>query len=356
VHSQIEVLVGSSRFTGWESVTVTTSLGSAAASVQLTGSALPARGLSGQEPIEVRHGATPVFRGHLDDMRLSVLKDSTGFDSSGRSLAADLVDSQVDPLSGPREVLNQSPAAIAQRYILALAPRIGLDLSLLDSSHRIEKFAHATGETYWAAMERALRTEGILATAGPRGELRLISPSRFERLPLLLREGENVLGMTATTSFKERANLTVARGQGSSTGDDWESTLEVTGTAEDLAVRATRISVVQVEGEPSEAECLARAQWEQAIRAARGSHVNVVVPEWTFDVAGSIYRPGMIAPVALPSIGISGSLVIDSVQLRETGEGRTTQLSLVRRDAYAAKPQLAIDEDSIATSFAEVDA
>ena len=347
----MEVLVGSERFSGWESVVITTSLGSVAASVQLSGAALPARGIQGQEPIQVRHGGVSVFQGHLDEMSLSVLKDTAGFNASGRSLAADLVDSQIDPLSGPREVLNQEPARIAQRYILALAPRVLLDLSLLESSHRIEKFAHAPGETYWAAIERALRTEGILAAAGPRGEVRLISPSRFERLPLQLREGENVLAMTATTSFKSRANFTVATGQGSSSGD-WENTLEVVGTADDLAVRPSRISVVQVEGEPTEAECVARAQWEQAIRAARGSRVNVVLPGWTYSAEGSIYRPGMIAPVALPSVGVSGSLVIDSVQLRETAEGRTTQLSLVRRDAYASKPQLAVEDDCIAASFA----
>ncbi len=157
--------------------------------------------------------------------------------------------------------------------------------------------------------------------------------------------------MAAQTTWKDRANYTVARGQGSGAGEGWERALEVRGTAEDESVRTTRVSVVQLEGEPTSAECTARAQWEQAIRAARGSRVTVVVEGWTYGAEETLWRPGSLVPVWLPAIRVSGRLLIDAVQLREGAEGRTTQLSLVRPDAYLPQPTLTAGADPVGSSF-----
>ena len=348
--SAIAVRIGDAIFQGWTSVTVTTSLGLVAASVQFSGASAPARTIRTSEEIEVLHGDQRVFRGYMDDLELAITRDATSFNASGRSLSADLVDSQIDPIGGPGPAKNQTIEGLVIRYAGALSPRIPIDTSLLASTARIPDFAYGTGETYWAAIERALRTDGVLATAGADGGIKLVSPNRFERLPLLLREGENVTSMRAVTSFKERAHFSVARGQGSPAGD-WESSLEVLGEAIDQAIRKSRVHVFQVEGQPTEAECAARAAWEQAIRAARGSRVTVGVPSWSYGVDGATFRPGLIAPVALPSIGISGSMVIDAVQLVQDENGRRSILSLVRKDAYQPQPQLSAESDTVASSW-----
>ncbi|MEM8711650.1 MAG: phage baseplate assembly protein [Planctomycetota bacterium] len=348
--SAISVLVAGAAFTGWDSISVTTSLGSVAASLQLTGASAPARTLTASEPVEVRHESQTVFRGYLDDLDLAITKDSTSFAAGARSFAADMIDSQIDPIGGPGPLSNQTIESVVRRYQEAISRVTPVDASLLASSLRIPEFAYNPGETYWAAIERALRFDGVLATAGASGGIRLITPSRFERLPLQLREGDNVQAMRVSTSWKSRAHFNIARGQGSP-GGDWETQLEVLGEATDESVRRSRVHVYQVEGAPTAQECRARAEWEQAVRAARGSRVTVTVPEWNYDVQGSIYRPGMIAPVALPSIGVSGSLVIESVRLTLSNDARLTQLTLVRRDAYVPQPQLTEESDTVAASW-----
>ena len=344
MESEVTVELGNDRLTGWNSVVVSASLSAVAATVSLAGAALPARGLTGREPIRVLENGEPIFRGYLNSVSFEVDGERASFQADGYSLASDLVDSIIDPLGTPSEMIDRSVADIVGEYAFALNRRLPVVNELPANTRRIAKHAPVPGESYWSAVERACRSAGVLATPGPDGEIRLIAPGLWKRIPVLLRQGDNVESMRVSTSWSDRYHFLVAQGQGASTGSDWQNRLRVTGEAQDQAVRNTRVNVVQLEGNPTAEDCTARAEWEAAVRAARGTSIEVIVAGWRHS-AGELWAQGTRLQTALPAIGVSGPLVVDGVTFRYDDKAQTTQLRLARADAYQAQPVVPVSQD-----------
>lgn len=345
----VSIQVAGRRLSGFTSLRVATSLGAAAATATFGGSTFERGALNGQDSVRVVIGGVQVFEGALDSIELEQGPEGRAFSATARTRTADLIDSQIDREQVPAELTNTNIVALVQRYLFALEPpaangtRIvsipGPFTTLLATPlDVIARHATNPGESYWTAIERACRQVGVLATASRFGGLELISPSRFPRLKVILREGRNVLSMRSSTSWADRAHTIVAEGQGDAFTEGWEESLRVRAIAIDAAVRPSRIRVVQMEGSPTIDDCRRRAQWEAQILSVRGTVISVVVPGWVPDGTNEPWQVGRRVEVALDSLEVSTELLIDAVVHRFSDQGITTQLNLVRRDAYAAEP------------------
>ncbi|MEO1700314.1 MAG: hypothetical protein AAFU73_23710 [Planctomycetota bacterium] len=353
--SEVALEVGRRRLTGFSSLRVSSGLTDAVAKATFGGADFEARTFDGFEDVRVTIDGAPVFTGALDSIERELGDSGVAFSASARSRMADLVDSTVDPEVVPAELLNQDLVSIIQVYLRALEPigdgtgtrRIPLpDASRLPRPlERIPRHAPARGESYWTAIERACRQVGVLATPNRRGGVDLIAGGQFPALSAVLREGDNVLKARASTNWAERAHRTIADGQGDSFGNGWEDRLSVRAEAVDWAVRPTRTELLQMEGAPTRQECAARAEWEVQVRAARGSSVTVVTPGWIVPGSNEPWRVGRRIELSIPSLSVAGGLLIDRVTLRFSPDAITTQLQLVREDAYLPVPAVAAEAE-----------
>ena len=353
--SEIALEVGRRRLTGFSSLRVESSLTEGVAKASFAGSDFAARTFNGFEDVRATIDGTSVFTGALDSIDREMGDGGVSFRASARSRMADLGDSIVDPELVPAERLERDLVSIIQAYLRAVEPirdgRGTRRIPLPDSSRlprpleRIPRHAPARGESYWTAIERACRQFGVIAAPNARGGVDLVAQGRFPTLSAGLREGENVLTARASANWSERAHRTIAEGQGDAFGDGWEDRLAVRAVAVDRAVRPTRTELVQVEGQPTPEDCAARAQWEVQVRAARASRVSVVTPGWLVPGTATPWSVGHRVGVVLPSLRVSGRLLIDRVGLRFGDDGLTTQLTLVRDDAYRPAPEVAAEEE-----------
>jgi prophage tail gpP-like protein len=98
---------------------------------------------------------------------------------------------------------------------------------------------------------------------------------------------------------------------------------------------------VLAEGAVTASDAEQRAQWEATIRATRAHRLTVTVPGWRRPQSSRAWAINTLAPVEIPALGISAELLIVQTTMRRARrEGSTTELVLVRPDAFAPQPQL----------------
>lgn len=337
----VQVKIGTRLLTGFTSARITAALSAAAATVSLSGASFAARTFNGEEPLEVLTDGVTVFAGVLDSVQLEIGPAGSRFTLTGRTQTADLVDSTVDREVVAAELAGLDIVELVQTYRKALGVPVAVRTQRLRRPLPIvEKFAGVPGETYWNAIERACRKVGVIATSGQFGNLQLITPGNYPRVPVGLRQGENVLAARSSTNWADRTRTVIAEGQGSAFSSAWEQQLRVRGFATDNAVRPSRVRVLQVEGSPTPEDCRLRAAWEAQHRAARGTRIAVKVAGWLVEGTTDPWRQGTLVGCAIPDIRVSGFFLIDSVSHEWSDQGLVTQLELVRRDAYDIAPTI----------------
>lgn len=82
-----------------------------------------------------------------------------------------------------------------------------------------------------------------------------------------------------------------------------------------------------------------RAVWEAARRAGRGRSAVVTVDSWR-DGKGKLWAPNTLAPVSLPSLGLTGAVWCISEVTFRLGErgGRTADVELLPQEAFQPEP------------------
>lgn len=113
----------------------------------------------------------------------------------------------------------------------------------------------------------------------------------------------------------------------------------VRGTAEDKGVwRENRVLVIRAEGAITPELATKRAQWEATVRAARADTFTVRVQGWT-QADGTLWPVNRLVRVRSPMLGIEDVLLTASATYTlDENSGTTTELRLVRKDAFTPQP------------------
>jgi prophage tail gpP-like protein len=82
-----------------------------------------------------------------------------------------------------------------------------------------------------------------------------------------------------------------------------------------------------------------RALWEASRRAGRGRSVTLTADSWR-DSKGKLWAPNTLAPVSLPSLGLTDATwCISEVTYKlAEGSGRTADLQLMPQEAFQPEP------------------
>lgn len=331
---EIALTVNGTTFSGWKSATVTRSLEAIAGGFELS---VSDRWRQDQQPWQIRDedlctlslAGQRVISGYVDRRSVSYSATDHTLTVAGRDRTAVLVDCSA--LGPPWEYLSTPALTVLQRLAEPFGVTVTSDVTL---GKLPEKVTVNPGDSVFSVIETICRKLGVLALSDGDGGVLVTRPGVARAVTALV-EGENLVSGSATFDATGRFRRYVVLGQSQAT-DDWfgEGTAGVRGEATDGGVaRGSRVLVVRPEGNVTPALARVRAEWEAAVRAARGDTVTVSVQGWT-QGDGALWPLGALVELRSPTLGIEGEVLITETVFSVGDGGTTTQLTLRRPDAY----------------------
>ena len=289
----------------------------------ISGSGLPNHP---DDEVTITAGGTLLLTGYVRDVNPSydAKGNSRDLTMSFVSKTVDATETSVDHASG--EVLNKSLPDVAREFD-TLGIGIEDDGGLpVEPKHKL-----IPGETLFETVERRARGRGILIHDTPEGKLKLATRPAGLHAGTLKR-GVNITKASATLTGKDRHSDVTVRGQ--STVGSEDAQLRPQAVAKDSGVRRRRPVIIPHEGEVLTDRMKTRAEWHAKRGAGNSVTASISVIGWR-DQGGTIWTPNFLVQVEDDWIGISGMMVIKSVQLDQDGEGEGTTATLSLADPRA---------------------
>ena len=297
----------------------------------------------GQEPIalreglpcQVRLGEDVVITGFIDDLETDDTETSSSVRLAGRDRTGDLVDCSAVHKSG------QWRGAKLERIVADIAQPFHIDVvvaSGTDTGEVFKRFALEEGEKAFDAIDRACRLRGVLVTSTPDGNL-LLTTASSTSTEVHLEEGVNMRKFNSRHSWKERHSEIIIKGQ--MAGDDHEygaAAAHLKATAKDAEIDRYRPLIVVAEHGTTTKALGERAQWEVAVRMGRGKRGGCTVVGWRTGKDGQVgplWQPNMLVQVKSARMRLDMELLIVGCTYQLTEQGRSTELSFARPEAFA---------------------
>lgn len=304
-----------------------------------------------QSVVEIFYGDRLVLLGRIDAVRINKSKTGSELEVGGRDLTADLVDCtpNVEVSEWADIPIEDLARELASPYRISVIPP-----NPAFPVPSIFHFKIGAGETCWAAIERACRIRAVLAFSTPEGHLRIERPVSDERTEF-----------TATLTNWESAELEindadrfqfygVSSQQSGSETIGGDATMLVEASSLDFGVKRNRRLTVLCESAAGFDDAATRAQWEATFRAARSRQLRLTVVGWensngaTVSGADELWRLNTMVYVEV--FGVKEALLLGGIAFRYGAGGVTTELSLMRPDAFIPQPEVSSD-DPFATAF-----
>lgn len=333
----IRLLVNGKAYLGWKSARITRSITAIAGSFDLQvsdrwGAKAEPWAIAEEDECRVQVGADVVLDGYVDRRSLSIAGKERAMRVSGRDRAAVLVDCSavLDRWSFRQLTAAGIAGKVAEPFGIGVSVQAGVDLP------RLGKIAVNPGDSAFSVIRRVAEMSGVLVISDGAGgiELSRAGTARVEAL----REGVNVLSAAidydAVDRYRRYVVISSPPGDDHSSGED----LRVRAEAMDEAVRRPeRVQIIRPDTGLTRARARARGDWEARVRAARAESVTIAVVGWQ-QSSGDLWPVNALCTVQAPSLGVDGDLLISQVTHQHGPEGQTTELQLVRPDAFSPDP------------------
>lgn len=348
---EVNLIIGSTAYSGWDSVSIRRSLDEAIHSVQLGvldtwgSDQLPA--IRNGSPFEIRLGDTLITTGYIDQVHHQYDGEQRSVSVRGRSKAADLQDCAYPMATAPSTWNNQPVLAICQ----ALAKPFGIkvtDSSML-ASQKVAVAKVRQGDTPFDIISEYLRVIGARIVSLPDGNLDIVSASS-DRIKTALALGENIISADDVNDLRDRFSdyrvVSQTRGFDLSSPEDSSS---IVGDARDAVMKAIRYRPTTVNS-PSmlssldEANKLARVY--RNVAAGHSHQTIYTVIGWRHSE--SVWEPNRLVRVVDPVCGWNDWLMIGTVELVSDTQGQRTEITVMPATAYDITAEPAIDPEGFA--------
>lgn len=340
------LVVGGQRYSGWKSIRVTRTIEGLCGSFSLD---VSDRWDGAVEPWPIAEGSACqveiddqiVISGYVDKRRLSASKDTRALSYSGRDRAADLVDCSIliPDASTKGNKWSYRNIDIAQ-FVTQIAGQHGISVTVQPGLvlNKDPLLVAHPGETGYEAIKRAAASSGVLVVSDGVGGILITGPSPTRADSLV--EGTNILEAEVEYDAADRFYTYLISSQPPGTDDANADAIRVQAQATDTDVtRTNRTLLIRPEKGYNTTGARKRADWEARIRAAKAATAQVTVQGWK-QSSGALWQVNTITHVYAPRlIGVDGDMRISQVEFTIGESGRTTQLHLVRPDAFTPEPQ-----------------
>lgn len=339
---ELVLTVGGQALTGWKSVEVDVGLEQMPNTFQVDATensptAKDAVGVKEGSPCTVALGSDKVITGYVDTVIPYFDAGGHGVRLVGRGKCQDLVDCSAEWAGS--QVSGSSALEIAQK----LAKPYGITARLEGPAGPVvPQFNINVGDTPADILELVTRHAGLIYYEGPDGELILAEVAAEDAASGFV-EGQNVQAASVIRSIAQRYSdykCSLLSVETSGLFEDFEGLYYF--ACQDPFVGRRRQLVLVAEGVDGGRELAkTRALWEASRRAGRGRAVNVTVDSWR-DRAGKLWTPNTLAPIALPTLKLTGATYcLAAIKFRYGLEsGRTADVTLMPRESFAPDPIL----------------
>lgn len=367
--SDARLIVAGKKYGGWRSVRVTRSIESLAGSFDLEVTDRwtdleQYQPIAEEDPCRVEIDDQVVIDGYIEGRSINLSAQARALSYSGRDAVALLVDcSAIPPKWAYRNVTVAALAEIlAEPFGIRVSVQQGLSLPSAPG-----KTAISPGDSAFDVLAKMARAAGVLLVSDGAGGL-LITRSGSSRAASAIVEGKNMLSGTVDYDGRERFRRYVVLTQTASSDRMWTELAGVP-TPREAGGNATRIRAEQTDSGVAREERVLilrpeqgmtteyaqqRADWEARIRAAKAERVTVMVVGWT-QPNGELWPLNALVRVQAPTLRGDGDLLISQVTYSLDDGGETTQLFLVRPDAFAPEPALVRKAVLSAAKWKELD-
>lgn len=345
---EIRLVVGGIPYAGWKSIRVTQSMKSLAGSFALEVS----------DRWDGKKSPWPIAEGDACRVALAgevlingyVFKRDVASDANGRTLSyegrdksANLVDCsalvQAGTISKGKwtftdvDLAGLAHAIATDQFGLFVNIQAGLGALLVKN----KKVVLHPGDTGFEVIAKEAAAAGVLVISDGDGGIVITRGSKERAAPLI--EGKNLKGIHGSYDMSERFHRYLISSQVPGSDEQFGEDVNIQAEAIDLGVRDTsRVLLIRPDKGYNAADAKRRADWEARIRAARSEKISAVVQGWR-QPNGERWKVNRLTHVDAPSAGIGGDLLISTVEYTVSSEGgTTTQLSLVRPDAFTPEP------------------
>jgi prophage tail gpP-like protein len=333
----IKVLINSSEFYGWESISIKRSIEaiSGAFTMQVSD-----RWQDGQKSFDIFPGDTcqliedgiTLINGHVDDVPISQDADSVSISVTGRDRSADLVDCSAENKPG------EWRKAKLETIIADICKPFGIYVKAeIDTGEKFDPaFSLEPGERAFEAIDRACRMRGVLPVSDGDGNIILTKPGVREADDFLAVGDGVVEKVSATYSHKERFSSYTVKGTAKPTDDFFGKTAyQITGSASDPTVSRYRPLIIISETPCTRKIAEHRAAWEASIRAGRAASIAVDVTGW-YQSTGRLWQINELVAITAPRVRLNGDrlLIAEITYTINDGSNRMTSLTLRRPEAY----------------------
>lgn len=289
--------------------------------------------------ISCKLGDTPLYKGYIDRLSISLSASSRNLTISGRDITGDLVDCSI---IGNNEFNNMTLDAIAKE----LVKPFGINIIIFsDVGAPFSKFTVNQGETVFEALERLAKQREMLLTSSPVGNL-VFEKKGVVRSSTELIEGVNILQAAVTFDNTERFSEYHVKGQAPGLLGSANDNTKGKGLAKDSGITRYRPTLILSENPADNSGSQKRAQWESSFRAAKAMQVSVMTQGWT-QKNGEIWATNQTVHIDCRSLGLKQDMLIQRVRFEQSESGRRTELELIRPDAFEFKTELKKEDDPL---------
>ena len=323
--AQIELLLDGIRYSGWQRAEVRASVDDLCSSLNLsvtapgTGNNL---GITANTVIKVLIGNQLVTTVRLDKLSRSVGKGSHNISIEGRSIARELIDSQLS-----KTLSGLTLGEIAKR----LCTDLKVPLKIAAKTKTVEEFAMQC-ENPSNALINAVRTANLLLYPTPEGGLILTEPTKAAPVTALV-YGEHILEYDVVDEYALRFSEYCVKGYDS---DEDEA---ISGKVWDKGIKFYRPMHIMADRHGHGlGSCKRRAELERNRRLARAHRIELTVQGWRYPAgeAWKLWEVNTQVRVRIPQEGINDVFLIGERAFRiDDKGGHMTRLTVMKRDAYA---------------------
>lgn len=337
--NEVFLIINGAKYGGWKEVEITRSMETLSGRFRLglterwPGQTI-SRPIRLSDTCAVRIGSDTVITGYVDDIEQSYDAANHTLTITGRDKSGDLVDCSAK--HSPGQWKNQPLEAIAQD----LTKPFGINVKTeVPTGERFKTFAIEQGETVHEVIERLCKLRGLLCIPDGKGDI-IITRTDKAKSAVALITGENILkGSIKLSAIDQFSDITV---KGQTEGSDTvKPKVNTSPSAEskDTSVKRQRPLLLLAEGQADGSICQKRADWETAIRKAKGFEVQYAVTGWRQGHTGPLWEINQRVRVRDKVFKVDESLIISGLTFRLDDQGgRITELTLAKPEAFAPNP------------------
>jgi prophage tail gpP-like protein len=350
----VTIQVGSNRFVGWQTVSISRSCESMPNNWSLTASAefLQGAALAGTRPGQsclIYIGSDLVITGWIDRRSIPIDAHNHQVTLSGRGITRNLVDCSADLLNDAGIRGGQINGANTLDVATKLCKAYGITArsAVADLGTAIPSFQVPLGETPYQIIESVARYAGYLVYEDELGRLVLDRIGTTTHASGFTLPG-NVEAINSERSVDQRFSQYVVVYSGVDQTSDLAGLADQRANVLDPTLGEHRVRIIvseQIAPAPGAQQTIdndgiakQRANWEMARRIGRSQAASITCDSWR-DRKGMLWTPNWLATIDAPAADISkATWIIGSVSLRKDMTGTHADLILMPPEAFTPEP------------------